>query len=93
MLLIIAVHFLPWQVKNPTLLFAPAGEGAGQGHHLRSKGHQEEARRGQQAGGAHPLGEEDPGGGSLAFRRQVSPPARPPKPFPFFILHDEALLH
>lgn len=73
--------------------FPRAGEGAGRGHHLRAEGHQEEARRGQQAGGAHPLGEEDPRRGSLALCRQVSPPARPPKPFPFFILHDEALLH
>lgn len=59
---------------HPTLLFPPAGEGAGRGRHLRSEGHQEEARGGQQAGGAHPLGEEDPRRGSLAVRRQVSPP-------------------
>ena len=59
-------------------LFPPAGQGAGQGHHLRIKGHQKEARGGQQAGRAHPLGEEDPRRGSLAFRCQVSPPANPP---------------
>lgn len=50
-----------------------AGEDAGQGHHICTKGHQEEARRGQQAGRTHPLGEEDSLGGSLAFRCEVSP--------------------
>lgn len=51
----------------------PAGEGAGKGHHICPEGHQEEARRGQQAGRAHPLREEDPRRGSLAFCCQVSP--------------------
>lgn len=50
----------------------PAGEGAGKGHHICSEGHQEEAHRGQQAGRAHPLREEDPRRGSLAFCCQVS---------------------
>lgn len=50
-----------------------AGEGARTGRHFCTEGHQEEARGGQPAGGAHPLGEEDPGRGSLAFRCEVSP--------------------
>lgn len=57
---------------RPSLLLQPTGEGAGQGDHICTKGHQEEARRGQQTRGAHPLGAEDPRRGSLAFRRQVS---------------------
>lgn len=57
----------------PSWLLRSAGEGAGQGRHLCAEGHKEEARGGQQAGGAHPLREEDPRRGSLALRRQVSP--------------------
>lgn len=49
-----------------------AGEGERAGRHFRIKGHQEKARGGQSAGGAHPLGEEDPGGSSFTLRRQVS---------------------
>lgn len=68
------------------MLFIPStGKGEGGGHHFRTKGHQEEARRGQQAARAHPLGEEDPCWGSLALRCQVSPTAQPPNLFPFFL--------
>lgn len=64
--------------------FPCAGEGAGRGHHLCAEGHQEEARRGQQAGGAHPLGKEDPRRGSLALCRQVSPPSSAAKNISIF---------
>lgn len=64
--------------------FPCAGEGAGRGHHLRAEGHQEEARRGQQAGGAHPLREEDPCRGSVALCRQVSPPCSAAKTISIF---------
>lgn len=56
----------------------PTGEGAGQGRGLRAEGHQEEARGGQPAGGAHPLGEKDPRRGPLAVRGEVSPPRLDP---------------
>lgn len=59
-----------------------AGEGEGQGHHLCPEGHQEEARGGQQAGGAHPLGAADPRRGALAFRRQVRRPRHISIPHP-----------
>lgn len=72
------------------LSLLPAGEGEGRRHHVRTEGHQEEARCWQQAGRTHPLGEEDPRWGSLVFRCQVSLSLQ--NPFPFFILHDEALL-
>lgn len=55
------------------LLSQCAGKGERTGHHIRTQGHQEEARGGQPAGRAHPLREEDSGGGSLAFCCQVSP--------------------
>lgn len=54
-LMLLKVSWAPYLVTS-----LPAGEGAGKGHHICPEGHQEEARRGQQAGRAHPLREEDP---------------------------------